>query len=70
MTHEELTDDEALAAAMLLGFEWEPLDGYEIFGSTDYGVYNHPIGRLLAINRLSAARAYLKHHLPQKTPAP
>lgn len=66
MNPDELTDEEALTAALLLGFEWEPLDHQEIFGPTDYGFYNHPIGKLLAISRIIAARAYLRLHLPKK----
>lgn len=61
MNPEELTDEEALAAAMLLGFEWEPCGNY-----AEFGYYNSPWGHLLMISRIVAARHYLKLHLPKK----
>jgi hypothetical protein len=70
MTHKELTDEEALTAAMLLGFEWEPLRDYDLFGFSEFGFYNSPHGKLLAMTRQHAVRLYLQYHLPEKTPEP
>jgi len=72
MNPDELTDEEVLTAAMLLGFEREPLESFVLSKTppwnwaAGYGFYNHPIGRLLAIDRFTAAKAYLRHHLPKK----
>lgn len=69
MNPEELTDEEVLTAALLLGFEWHPLN-LGAFRELDkwegFGFFNHPHGNLLAIDRNTAARLYLEHTLPKK----
>jgi hypothetical protein len=75
MTHEELTDDEALTAALLLGLEFTPIwEGMyvDLTRLSDAVVFNGRYGPTYAAAKHLAARAYLRAHNieTEKTPEP